>query len=241
MRLFIVLSLLFHLSAIVANELQALPEKTVVDCDNFQSTGCLITPSGYKSSEGKLIVFIRGFWGDYKGHVPEEKLVDSANQISKKFRLFELAVKTGSSVLVIASSNLSLTEDILARVESETAKQLNKPSHHFNEITLAAHSGAYVGLMSSIDLLLNESTNRLNKIIMLDSYYTSKNESIANAVKKGHACVGFLTQHNKSRFDTYYQPIGCISDGPEGYKHSDSVPACLEQYLYKDHCEPTHR
>jgi len=217
------------------DEKLALPN-LVIDCESFKSYGCLIVPNAYNEAEHELIVYIRGFWGIHKGMVPNNLRVDSARQAINKFKLAELANNSNKVVFVIASSHLWLSKELLKSLAQVVATHTNTEKLEFSNVILAAHSGGYKGLMPSIDMLLSQQQSSLVKIIMLDSYYSSDVAAISRASNEKIACVGFLTKHNKARFDSFYSKIGCVSDGPEGFQHSASVAACLAKYVNQNSC-----
>lgn len=194
-----------------------------VDCKIFKDIGCLITPD---NNHGRLIIFFRGhFQGT--GRVPPSQTIKSALSVIRQFKLKNFSEINQSIILVTGSSHLSINSKILSQLEFE-----------YKELYFAAHSGGYKGLGETLknikpDLIYPK------KIIMLDNFYSTQEDFhslLENSIQEGSHCVGFLTKHNLERYRKYYRHLGCVANGPQGFSHSGSVPACLKQFLTENKC-----
>jgi hypothetical protein len=182
-----------------------------------------------RSAEGGgLLVYIRGWWGQYHGHVPAKLLTASARSVFKEAGLRKTADDRGLAVLVTGSSDVAVNETDVRAVE----RALGRP---FAFVWVAAHSGGYDGLTASLADL-----RPAGRIVMLDDFYFPK-APLADMVRAralaGAKCTGFVTRHNLDRWNERFRPfVPCPVDVFENEDHTPAVARCLAAYLDKTTC-----
>lgn len=221
----LILLFLLPLSAIEAVE---------QDCQLLPKIGCLLTPQG--PIQG-LVVYLRGHYSSFRGHVPEANRADSIAEALQTYQLEQLAQNSSMAIFVSASSHLSFDNamlEILRQQLQHTATPL--------AIYLAAHSGGYRGMFDSLRALTLASDKwAIKSLIMLDNFYSTDvldMDTLKNARQAGVSCLGFLTGHNQMRFEKFYAPLGCQVQGPQGFNHVTSVKDCLLDYIQGADCHP---
>ena len=120
------------------------------------------------------------------------------------------------AVLVTGSSDISVKRSDLDRLQAGLGVT-------FGPVSVAAHSGGYVGLSRSIDTF-----SRLDKIILLDPFYSDFSAKISAQVRQGAACTGFYTPHNAARYKQFFSSAGCPAEArPSHDDHEHYVPTSL--------------
>jgi len=197
-------------------------------CEGAAGLGCFYAPSSV-SGDTTLLVYLRGWYGRYKGSVPAAKRVESARQAFATYGLGTLADKKGLAVLVLGSSSAGVTPEDVAELASESGLK-------FTKTILAAHSGGYVGLGKTLSAGVPAS-----RILMLDDFYDTSGglaKKLQEAVSKGASCAGYHTAQNRDSWLKVYKPsVACsVDDMGDDSHHDPTVARCLETYLTKPTC-----
>jgi hypothetical protein len=225
--LMIILGLLFQL-----NTAQAMVQR---DCLILPKNGCLLMPEG--TSQG-LVIYLRGHYATFRGHVPEANRADSIAEALKVYQLEHLAQASGMAIFVSASSHLSYDNAMLTKLGQRLQQSTSSPIN----VYLAAHSGGYRGMFDSLRLLSPSNQQwSIKSLIMLDNFYSTQVldlETLRSAHLAGISCHGFFTDHNQKRFEKLYAPLGCQAQGPQGFNHVTSVKSCLLDYIQGADCHP---
>ncbi|OGS28604.1 MAG: hypothetical protein A2218_07295 [Elusimicrobia bacterium RIFOXYA2_FULL_53_38] len=201
------------------------------DCAAFKTTGCYF--NGAKpGAKAPLLIYYRGHLsaqnyptgGLYGGHITgPANILSSARSALTFYGLKQLALDKGLVVLVTGSSDISVLQIEVDDLQSELG-------YVFPRVSLAAHSGGYVGLSRSIGTL-----NRVDDIILLDPFYTDFAAKIRPRILEGAACSGFYTPHNAKRYKQYFSGLGCQVEARTGAAdHENWVAPCLEHAFSKD-------
>jgi len=194
------------------------------ECVEIPSIGCYYSgaPAG---AAVRLLIYYRGWVSDTNypgsglsgGHISgRTDILRSSRAALSFYKLKQLAVEKRIAVLVTGSSDISVKRSDVDRLQAGLGVA-------FGSVSVAAHSGGYVGLSSSID-----SFSGLDKIILLDSFYSDFSSKIGAQVRQGAACTGFYTPHNAARYKQFFSGIGCRAEArtsPDDHEHY--VPASL--------------
>lgn len=194
------------------------------ECAELGSIGCF-----YNGAPGAgavpLLIYYRGWvlesnypgGGLYGGHITgAANILRSSRAALSFYKLRRLADEKRIAVLVTGSSDIAVTQ---ADVEKLQAALGGK----FSSVSVAAHSGGYTGLTRSIGTF-----GRLERIILLDSFYDDFSAPVSAGIAQGAACTGFYTPHNAARYDKYFARTGCRAEArPSPADHENYVPAAL--------------
>jgi hypothetical protein len=189
--------------------------------------GCLIS----RNSE-KLIIFFRGWvapnlakkYGGERGRLHEKSWTKSARDLAfEDLRLFNIALN--SSLFITGSSHVDLSSKELKKLLEESGAQ---------EIILASHSGGYVGMRTTILAMSGALKEKVTGIWMLDNFYGGA--PFAQDLERNFGrqflrqnCYGFLTEHNRARFNSSYASL-CPHTLGHGVTHSSGVSQCMPFY-----------
>lgn len=203
---------------------------SVIDCETLKGKSCVYIPSLSSGIPTRALVYHRGHLGGKSDFSATKRMKSALDIINyKQFGLVNVANKKNLLLIVNGSSRVHLSKKDLLLV-------LNKYQIQLDELYVAAHSGGYAGMNHTLRHLGSQFF--ISKIIMLDSYYSTKPkgllEIMPKILAKGTACVGFHTRHNKERYEKFYNndKVHCDSDGPRGMNHNDSVGPVLSQSIY---------
>ena len=194
------------------------------ECVELPSIGCYYSgaPAG---AAVPLLIYYRGWVSDtnypgsglYGGHISgRANLLRSSRAALSFYKLKQLAMEKRIAVLVTGSSDISVKRADLDRLQAGLGVT-------FGPVSVAAHSGGYVGLSRSIDTF-----SRLDKIILLDPFYSDFSAKISAQVRQGAACTGFYTPHNAARYKQFFSGAGCPAEArPSHDDHEHYVPSSL--------------
>lgn len=194
------------------------------ECVELPSIGCYYSgaPAG---AAVRLLIYYRGWVTDanypggglYGGHIRGRvDILRSSRAALSFYKLKQLAMGKRIAVLVTGSSDISVKRTDVDRLQAGLGVT-------FGSVSVAAHSGGYVGLSSSIDTF-----SRLDKIILLDPFYADFSARIGAQVRQGAACTGFYTPHNAARYKQFFSGAGCRAEArtsPDDHEHY--VPSSL--------------
>ncbi len=208
------------------------------DCVSVPSVGCVYAPSS-AGPHPPLLIYMRGFWGDYKNAVPPKLALKSSRQAFAEYGLDKVADATHSAVLVTYTSSLVVSETTIEKLGAQTGLE-------FSRRVVAAHSGAYEGLEASLDARL-----QVDRLIMLDDFYSGP--ALAKKIQvrfpSRGSCAGYYTPHtfkrkngtiydNRAHFQATFRPFApncVIEELPEG-NHDAGVKDCLLSYMTRETC-----
>lgn len=198
-------------------------------CLAFRDKGCLLVPEGGVTGDARLLIYYRGWWrGHGNGSVPGGERIESSRQALSFYGLEAAAAKVGAVVFITGSSDQAFVEEDIAGLEKETG-------FRFANVSVAAHSGGYVGLFKSLPSL-----RRPERIVMLDNFYftdAAKAAAVQKLVEGGAVCAGFYTAHNESRWrEGFRSRVTCSVEAQDKLGHEGGVNACLAAYLTKTTC-----
>lgn len=207
-------------------------------CVEVPSVGCFYAPPG-AGPHPPLLVYMRGFWGEYKNKVPPKLALKSSRQAFETYGLGGVADASHAAVLVIYNCALAVSEETIEKLAARTGLD-------FSKRVVAAHSGAYEGLNASLDAGLHA-----DRLIMLDDFYSGA--ALAKKIQfrfpaKG-SCAGYYTPHrikrkdgtfydNRANFQATFRPFApscAIEELAEG-RHDSGVKDCLLSYLTRETC-----
>jgi len=201
------------------------------DCVAFKTTGCYFN-GARPGVKAPLLIFYRGHLsaqnypsgGLYGGHITgPANILSSSRSALTFYGLQQLALDKDLVVLVTGSSDISVLQFDVENLQSELG-------YVFPRVSVAAHSGGYVGLSKSI-----VSLNRVDNIILLDPFYTDFAAKIRPRILEGAACSGFYTPHNAKRYTQYFSGLGCQIEARTGAEdHENWVAPCLEHAFSKN-------
>jgi len=206
-----------------------------VDCARFAQFGCHVFHPHDKETTHPLLVFIRGLYNGSSTVPAGTSRQTAARKAISAFAFEKLATKYNIDILVSGSSHLGVDEELYAKLQEIYGTDFS----YF----LAAHSGGYIGLFSTLEAAqAGRIENPPSKLFMLDNFYSTipHNHSLfGNYMQQGGACQGYLTTHNLARYQTFYKKYNCQVDGENNsaqYNHSGSVNPCLDLYLQSKPC-----
>ncbi len=196
------------------------------ECAEIPSVGCYY--SGAPAGESvPLLIYYRGWISDtnypgsglYGGRITgKANILRSSRAALSFYKLKQLAAEKRIAVLVTGSSDIAVTRSDLDSLQASLGVV-------FRSVSAAAHSGGYVGLGRSID-----SFSRLEKVILLDPFYSDFSAKIAAQIGRGAVCTGFYTPHNAARYKRYFSGIGCNAEPrTSAADHEFHVPASLQK------------
>ncbi|MBI4349554.1 MAG: hypothetical protein HY553_22150, partial [Elusimicrobia bacterium] len=141
---------------------------------------------------------------------------------------YRLADREGLVLLVTGSSDVSVSDELLWGLERRAGLA-------FGKLYLAAHSGGNVGLARSLGRV-----RRPDRIAMLDNFYFA--ESLSHAIQRevaaGAVCAGYLTAHNRERYEKRFMPfVYCPIQDRSDLGHDGGVNRCLGKYLARTSCD----
>lgn len=195
------------------------------ECAPVAGVGCFYSgaPAG---AAAPLLIYYRGWLSETNypggglsgGHIGGADLLRSARAALSFYGLKRLADEKRLAVLVTGSSDIGVTRADLDRL----AAQLGAA---FTSVSVAAHSGGYAGLSKSLD-----SFGRLEKMILLDPFYSDFSAKVAAQVGRGAACGGFYTRHNAARYKQFFSGSGCAAEPRTSPgDHEYYVPSSLKK------------
>ena len=194
-------------------------------CLEVRSTGCVYTPA---AGDGGLLIYLRGWWGQYRGSVPARMRTVSARTIFREVGLQRVADRSGLTVLVTGSSDVAVLDADVKALERAARRK-------FSRVAVAAHSGGFVGLEATLQDL-----PAIVRVVMLDDFYFDREPLtglIAARVGSGAKCTGFVTTHNLDRWQKRFKPfVECPVDVFADDEHTAAVGRCLGSYLDKTTC-----
>jgi hypothetical protein len=178
----------------------------------FKEIGCYFN-GAQPGKQASLLIYYRGWLNnDYSGGGLRGRKITGGGNILRSARgalnfygLKRLALKKGLVVLITGSCDILVKREDIENLQSELG-------YVFPHIYVAAHSAGYAGLRDSIDSL-----ERIDGIILLDSFYSDFVAKIRRRIQNGTACGGFYTPDSKV---AYYQKWGFSGlSCPEGASH----------------------
>lgn len=195
------------------------------ECSPVAGIGCYY--SGAPAGEAvQLLIYYRGWLSETNypggglsgGHIGGADLLRSSRAALSFYKLRQLADDRRLAVLVTGSSDVAVTRADVDRLEAQLGAR-------FGAVSVAAHSGGYVGLGKSLD-----SFGRLERIVLLDPFYADFSAQVAAQVRRGAACGGFYTPHNAARFKQFFSGSGCTAEPRTSPgDHEYYVPASLKK------------
>lgn len=203
-------------------------DPTPDQCLKFSDIGCYYVPTSTTGAV-PLLVYHRGHHSVYKGEVPPEKCLQSAQQAFISYKLGVLADSAQIAVLVICSSNIGIAPAAISNLSKVSGRV-------FSKNLLVSHSGGYVGLHKTLNAGVTA-----DRIILLDTFY-EEDDSIARLIQAqvsaGAVCTGYFTAHNKDKYENYYEPnFQCsVDDMGDNSNHDLTVTRCLPVYLTQRSC-----
>ncbi len=221
-------SLLLTAALLAALPPAARPAPAAKACREVPGFGCFYAPPSLSGS-APLLVYLRGWWGPYKGAVPASRLLASSRQAFVAYGLGTLADKKGVAVLVTGSSSVSVAPADVSQLSADSGLK-------FEKTILAAHSGGYVGLAATLTAGV-----KADRLLMLDDWYEDTGAlagQLQQAISSGATCAGYHTKHNKKNWETVYKPsVQCsIDDMGADTEHDRGVQRCLGAYLTRATC-----
>ena len=202
-------------------------------CAAFGSLGCYYVPASAKGqAEMPLLVYVRGWYGGHRWHVPAAKRLAAARLAFSDFKMGELAESEKMALLITGSSNLGVLPEYLEAMEKIAGARLPK-------LIVASHSGGWRGLAQTL-----KKVPAVERLILLDNFYfmdedPSLARAIERAVQGGAVCTGFFTRHNAARYGKFSKLASCPADRYQGKNveyHHDGVTECLGAYLERTSC-----
>ena len=194
------------------------------ECLELASIGCF-----YNGAPGAgavpLLIYYRGWVlesnypgsGLAGGHITgAADILRSSRAALSFYKLKRLADEKRVAVLVTGSSDIAVTQADVDKLRAGLGVD-------FSSISAAAHSGGYVGLKRSIGTFA-----RLERVILLDSFYDDFSAPVSDKIRQGAACTGFYTPHNAARYAKYFSGTGCRAEARTSpADHENYVPASL--------------
>lgn len=198
-----------------------------LDCSDFNDlSGCLLVPQ--KLTSKKLFIYLRGH---FEGKSPPHpsSLSDrkrSLEEAVKTYKLAMLSEQVGMPILFSSVANIYFTKAKVRAIMRE---------YNLEEIALASHSGSYTALNKELDLL-----SSVKEVFLLDNFYGTEAFALELGEliqESGSLCRGFLTAHNKQRYESRYKKvINCLVEKNAKFDHISSVGVCLPLYLSNKTC-----
>ena len=210
--------------------LAAGTDKSGPECAAFGAKGCYFR-GAEPGIKAPLLVYYRGFLSNYNypsgglsgGHITgQANILSSARSALNFYGLKKLAQDRGFVVLVTGSSDISVVQSDVDRLQSELG-------YVFPRVYVAAHSGGYSGLRQSIGTF-----DRVDNIVLLDPFYADFSAGIRPRILQGAACSGFFTPHNAQRYEQYFSGLGCyVQARSAASDHENWVAPCLQRAFSK--------
>ena len=160
-------------------------------------------------SQAPLLIYYRGWLSgtNYPGGglsggkiTGEANILRSSRAGLKYYKLKQLALEKGLVVLVTGSSDIPVTQADIANLQNELG-------YVFPRVYVAGHSGGWSGLSFSIDSL-----ERVDRIVLLDLFYSDFGAKVLARTQNGTACGGYYTPHNKARYQKWFSGSNCAVD-----------------------------
>lgn len=178
---------------------------TTEECADLSPIGCYYSgaPAG---AAVPLLIYYRGWvtgtnypgGGLYGGHISgKADILRSSRAAFTFYKLGQLAREMRVAVLVTGSSDIGVKRSDVDRLQAALGV-------NFRSVSVAAHSGGYVGLGNSIGTF-----GRLEKIVLLDPFYSDFSAVVKAGIRQGAVCTGFYTPHNAARYKQYFSGAGC--------------------------------
>ena len=199
-------------------------------CAPLEGVGCWFAPPGMPS-DAPLLVYLRGHHPTMGPNVPPSQFLASARQAFESYGLDKLAVQRKTAILVTYRSGLGVSPSTLEALKDES-------KHSFGAVSVAAHSGGYVGLLKTFEAGLSPS-----QVVMLDNFYGQGGGGLAGRLQRlvssGARCTGFYTPHNKANYEAgYKRTVNCAVDAMgSDSMHNAGVNKCLNGYLDGRPCQ----
>ncbi|MBI5201496.1 MAG: hypothetical protein HY925_07935 [Elusimicrobia bacterium] len=208
------------LIVLLASVAQAAP----LACRPVEGVGCYLPLAQSGGDETPILVYLRGWFDRWEERVPPELRAASAQDAVRFYGLAEAARSVGAGLLVTGSADVGVSDETLEAQEKV----------RFGRLYLAAHSVSYEGLSRTLGRL-----RRPDRIVMLDNFYFQKELSlkIQQQVAAGAVCAGYVTPHNRQRYETRFKPfVYCPIQALNGRQHNRGVNRCLGPLLNTLHC-----
>lgn len=193
-------------------------------CVPFEGVGCWYAPEGLPSN-APLLVYLRGHHPAMGPNVPAAQFLSSSRQAFVHYDLGKTAAEKKTILLVTYRSGVAVSPAVVDSLAQEAKRA-------FSKVTVAAHSGGYVGLLKSLEAGLAPSG-----FVMLDNFYGKGGGGLASRLQRlissGARCSGYYTAHNKANFeDGYKKSVNCaVDDLGKDSEHNPGVNRCLGGYL----------
>lgn len=190
----------------------------------LEGVGCWYAPEGLPA-DAPLLIYLRGHHPSMGPNVPDEQYLSSSRQAFVHYELGKTAAEKKTAVLVTYRSGLAVSPAVVGAVAAAAKRA-------FTKVTVAAHSGGYVGLLRSLEAGLSPSG-----FVMLDNFYGKGGGGLASRLQRlissGARCSGFYTPHNKVNFEEgYKKSVSCaVDDLGKDSQHNAGVNRCLAGYL----------
>ncbi len=198
-------------------------------CIPFEGIGCWYAPEGL-ASNAPLIIYLRGNHPSYKSKVPPSQFLASSRQAFTHYNLGKIAAARKSILLVTYRPGLGVSPR-----DVETLR--DKVGRSFSTISVASHSGGYVGLLTTLESGLVPA-----RVVMLDNFYEKGGGGLASRLQRlvssGTKCAGFYTPHNLTNYvDGYQKAVSCAVEAMGDDEHNTGVNLCLGKYLDGRSCK----
>lgn len=200
------------------------------DCLPLDQIGCWYAPPGLPS-DAPLLVYLRGHHPTLGPNVPPTQFLASSRQAFTSYGLDKPAADRKMVVLVTYRSGLGVSPAVVDSLTEES-------KHAFSSISVASHSGGYVGLLKTLEAGLAPA-----KVLMLDNFYGQGGGGLASRLQRlissGARCSGFYTPHNRVNYEAgYKKTVNCAVDGmASDAQHNPAVNRCLNGYLDGRPCQ----
>lgn len=200
-----------------------------LDCQPIPGVGCFMVPEG-APADAPLLIYLRGHHPSMGPNVPASQCLNSARQAFGSYGLAKAAREKKVVVLVTYRSDFTVTPEHVSNLAAETKRT-------FSKTIVAAHSGGYKGLKTTLDAGIAPS-----RLIMLDDFY-GRDDGLPGRIAKltagGMPCSGFLTPHNKKNYEAAFKDAACPVDAfDSNAQHNAAVNRCLGSYLDGKSCLP---